>query len=132
MKKICDLRCYVAIREGEYEDTSLWKHLRYCETGDTEEECVTSWDDLCDLVKGHHIRNAELTTNLFGNPVVKIGWADIYKSETKITYRNFKTLYVKWVADPYDKIYTIKDLAEMLPAEDFCEYLKDNGIKIGD
>lgn len=131
MKKICDLRCYVAIGKGVYEDTSMWRHLRYCEPGETE-EYVTSWGDLYDLVKEHHIRNAELTANLFGNLVVKIEWADIYKSKAKITYRNFKGVRVKWAAEPYDKIYTIKDLAEMLPAEDFCEYLKDHNINIGD
>ena len=130
MKKICDLRCYVAIGKKGYEDTSMWKHLRYCETGATE-EYVASWGDLYDLVKEHHIRNAELITNLFGKPVVRIGWADIYKRKARITYRNFKGICVKWAAEPVDRLYSIKDLAELLPAEDFCEYLRDNKIKIG-
>ena len=130
MKQICDLRCYVAIDKKDYEDTSMWKHLRYCEPGKTE-EYITSWGDLYDLVEGHHIRNAELTTNLFGKPVVKIRWADIYKNQTKITYRNFRSIEVKWAAEPVKTIYSIKDLADLLPAEDFCEYLKDQGINIG-
>ena len=129
MKKICNLRCYVAIGKKDYEDTSMWTHLRYCEPGATE-EYITSWGDLCDLVEEHNIRNAELTTNLFGNPVVKIGWADIYANKTKITYRNFHPIEVKWAAEPVNKIYSIKDLADLLPAEDFCEYLRDRGMEV--
>lgn len=131
MKKICNLRCYVAIGKGEYEDTSFWEHLRYCEPG-ANEEYIASWGDFYDLVREHRIRNAELTANLFNNLVVEIGKASLDKPKTKITYRNFKGVRVKWAAEPYDKIYTIKDLAEMLPAEDFCEYLKDHNINIGD
>ena len=130
MKQICNLRCYVAIGKGEYEDTSFWNHWRYCEIGETE-EYVISWGELYDLVEEHHIRNAELTTNFFGKPVVKIGWANVYKNKTKITARNFHPIWVKWSAKPVDRFYSIKRLAEMLPAEDFCEYLKDNGINIG-
>ena len=129
MKKICDLRCYVAIGKQDYEDTSMWKHLQYCKPGSTE-ECITSWDDLCDLVEGHCIRNAELTTNLFGKPVVKIGWAGLYASKTKITDRNFRSIRVKWAAEPVDTVYSIKDLADLLPAEDFCEYLKDRRMDV--
>ena len=129
MKKICDLRCYVAIGKQDYADTSIWKHLWYCESGTTE-EYITSWGDLYELVKEHGIRNAELTTNLFGKPVVKIGWADIYKSKAKITYRNFRPIKVKWAAEPVDTVYSIKDLADLLPAEDFCEYFKDHNINI--
>ena len=128
MKQICNFRCYVAVGKKDYEDTSMWKHLRYCKPGATE-EYVTSWGDLYDLVEEHHIRNAELTTNLFGKPVVKIGWADIYKRKTKITARNFHHIWVKWSAKPVERFYSIKDLADMLPAEDFCEYLKDHGIE---
>jgi hypothetical protein len=92
------------------------------------EEIIASWDVLYDLVKGHHVRNAELDTNLFGKPVIKIGWADIYKHKSRITERNFRFVKVKWAAKPVDRLYSIKDLADMLPAEDFCEYLKDRKI----
>ena len=128
MKQICNLRCYVAIGKKDYEDTSMWKHLRYC-TPSMIEERVTSWDALWYLVEEHHIRNAEQDSNLFGKAVVKIGWADIYKRKTKITARNFRSVKVKWVAKPVERIYSIKELADMLPAEDFCEYLKDHGIE---
>ena len=128
MKQICDFRCYVAIGKKDYEDTSMWKHLRYCEEGKVEES-IQSWKVLCDLVKEHHIRNAELDTNLFGKPVVKIGWADVYKSKARITARNFYLVKVKWAAEPVERLYSIKDLADMLPAEDFFEYLKDHGIE---
>ena len=128
MKEICDFRCYVAVGKGKYEDTSMWKHLRYCEPA-TSEESVSSWGDLYDLVEGHNIRNAELTTNLFGKPIVTIGWADIYKRKARITARNFRRIGVKWATEPVDRLYSIKDLADLLPAEDFCEYLTDRGIK---
>jgi hypothetical protein len=122
MKKICDFRCYVAVGKKEYEDTSMWKHLRYCEAGATE-EYVASWGDFYDLVEGHCIRNAELTTNLFNKPVVKIGWADIYKRKTKITARNFHRIWVKWSAEPVDRLYSIKDLAEMRGLFRFTGYV---------
>lgn len=45
-----------------------------------------------------------------------------------MTERTFKTVRVKWVAEPVKTHYSFNDLKDLLPAEDFCKYLKDQKI----
>lgn len=73
MKEICDLRCYVAIGKGEYMDTSIWKHWRYCKEGKCE-ETFCNWHDLYVGVKHNNIRNATVEKTIFGKDKVRFSW----------------------------------------------------------
>lgn len=129
MKKICDMRCYVAIGKGEYMDTSIWKHWRYCEEGECE-ETFNYWHDLYVCVKHNFIRNATVDKTIFGNDAVRFSWGSFSRSHSTMTERTFKPVRVKWVAEPVTTHYSFQDLKDLLPAEDFCEYLKDQEIEI--
>lgn len=131
MKKLVNLRNYVAIGNDDYCDTSIWNHIRYVD----EKECETveytleTFEEACKAVSENRIRNGEMNSTLFGNkPLIEISWGDIYKCKTVLSQKNFKPIHVKWQWEEVDRMYTMKDLASVLPADQFCEWLKDRGI----
>ena len=130
-KKLVNLRCYVAIGNGDYCDTSFWNHTRYVEVGecDTLEYTLETWEDAYSAVDANKIRNASTFTTFFGNkPAIEFSWGRLERSRTTLTERTFKPVRVKWQWEEVDRVYTMKDLADILPAEQFCEWLKDRGI----
>ena len=130
-KKLVNLRCYVAIGNGDYCDTSFWNHTRYAEVGecDTLEYTLETWEDAYSAVDANKIRNASTFTTFFGNkPAIEFSWGRLERSRTTLTERTFKPVRVKWQWEEVDRVYTMKDLADILPDEQFCEWLKDRGI----
>ena len=131
MKKLVNLRCYVAIGNKDFCDTSIWNYIRYVEVSETNstEYTLHTFEEAFAAVCDNHIRNAETSSTLFRNrPIIEIGWGDIYKPRTEIREKNFKPIHVKWEWEEVTKAYTMKDLADLLPADQFCDYLKDRGI----
>lgn len=132
MKKLVNLRCYVTVGNNkDYCDTSIWNHIRYVEVSETNstEYTLHTFEEAFAAVADNHIRNAETSTTLFRNrPTVEISWGDIGRCKTVLTEKNFRPVYVKWAWEEVEKAYSIKSLADLLPAEQFCEYLKDRGI----
>ena len=132
MKKLINLRCSVAIGNSDFCDTSIWNHIRYIETEDSSnstEYYYGTFTEAYEAVKHNTIRNAETGFTLFHNrPFISIHWGNIYKDNTKLTEKTFKPIRVKWEKMEITKWYTIKDLADSLPANQFCEWLKDQGI----
>lgn len=131
MKKLVNLRCYAAIGKDEYQDTSIWNHIRYVEVSDCNvtEYTLETFEEAFAAVADHHIRNAETSTTFFGNkPTIEIGWGDIYRNKSVMSAKTFKPVRVKWEWQEVTRVYTMKDLADLLPADQFCEWLKDRGI----
>lgn len=131
MKKLVNLRCYVAIGNKDYCDTSIWNHIRYVEVSDTSstESTLHTWEEAFAAVANNEIRGAETGYTLFRNrPTIEIHWGDWGKCTTEMTEKTFKPIHVKWVWEEVEKMYTMKNLADLLPADQFCEWLKDRGI----
>lgn len=131
MKKLVNLRCYAAIGKDEYCDTSIWNHIRYVEVGEcnTTEYTLETFEEAFAAVRDHRIRNAETGCTLFRNrPTIEIGWGDLYRNKSEMTEKTFKPIRVKWEWEEVTRVYTMKDLADLLPAEQFCDWLKDRGI----
>lgn len=131
MKKLVNLRCYVAIGKDEYRDTSIWPYIRYVEVSEsyTIEYTLETFEVAVAAVADHCIRNAETCTTLFGNkPTIEISWGDLYRNKSVMSAKTFKPIRVKWECQDVTIVYTMKDLANLLPAEQFCEWLKDRGI----
>lgn len=131
MKKLVNLRCYVAIGNDDYCDTSVWNHIRYVEVSEcnTTEYTLESFEEAFAAVADNHIRNAETSTTLFRNqPTIEIGWGDFYRNKSVMTKKTFKPIHVKWEWQEVKRMYTMKDLADLIPADQFCEWLKDRGI----
>lgn len=128
MKKIVNLRCYVSLNGAEYEDTSFRTQLRYLDDGiecSTSEVITTDWNRAYELISQHRIRNAEIGTH-FGKPCLVLYTPS--RHYFTCVEKKFRSLKYKWVAEKYELGYTIEELAENLPAEQFCEWLKDQGI----
>lgn len=131
MKKLVNLRCYAAVGKDDYADTSIWNHIRYVEVAETNstEYTLETFDEAFAAVADHRIRNAETSATLFRNrPMIELHWGRIDCSRTYLTAKNFKPIRVKWEWEEVERVYTMKDLADLLPAEQFCEWLKDRGI----
>ncbi len=131
MKKLVNLRNYAAIGNKDYCDTSIWNHIRYVDESECEtvEYTLETFEEAYKAVSENRIRNGEISATLFGNkPLIEIGWGDIGKCKTVLSKKNFKPIHVKWAWEEVERMYTMKDLASLLPADQFCEWLKDRGI----
>ena len=131
MKKIINFRCYVALNGEDYCDTSFRTRIRYDDTIGESETITSDWEEAYKAIKEHKVLNAETgTTFLTNRPTIIIHYADFNRADREISEREFRSLKFKWVASESDSVYTIKELADLLPAEQFCEWLKDQGITI--
>ena len=133
MKQLIDLRCYVSVNGEDYCDTSIWKRPRYVElsVGDCTEEIIIDWQTAYQMVAENRILNARVGETFWKKrPTIVIHYGDIYREDCSYTEKDFRSLKFKWVAEPIERVYTIKDLAEDLPADQFCEWVKDQGISI--
>ena len=133
MKKLVDLRCYVSVNGEEYCDTSIWKQWRYVDAdaiGNDVEEVICDWSEAYRAVMNHRIRNAYTDCTFWKmTPRFCIKYGDLYRDDAKISKKDFVSLKYKWVAEEVNEVYNIRDLADRLPAEQFCEWVKDQGIQ---
>ena len=131
MKKLVSVRCYVAINGEEYCNTSVWRRVRYREkTGETE-TIINDWETAYNHIKNNEVLNAKVGETFWKRrPTIIIHYGDIYRNDREISEKEFRSLKYKWVVEEVDRIYTIKDLADELPADQFCEWVADQGISI--
>lgn len=129
MKKLIDLRCYVAIGKNNYVDTSNWNHIQYIEVNESKTECVLkTWEEAYEAVKNNRIRNATIGLTFFRKrETIELYLGDSF-SNFVMTKKTFVPIHVKWEWQEVDENYTIKNLANLLPANQFCEWLKNKGI----
>lgn len=130
MKEILDRRVLVKmVGWREFEDTSIFRHVVYADESLAEKEisyCYNTFDELKKAVENGMILNAESTFTVFKKPMVTISTAR-RDTRIKITEKNFKPVEVKVFYDKED--LSIKTIASLLKAHDFCEYLKDRGLE---
>ena len=127
MKKILDYRCYISTDGEHYFDTSIRYHLTYTEPRAEKVLTINTFDKLVEAVKNKVIMNAGLTHTFFRRkPMVELrqGWDNDYF----VTEKNFKPIYVKEVWEELTEQKSFSKLADMLPAEEFVEYVIDRGM----
>ena len=128
MKNLLDYRCLVSLNGEEFADTSVWSHLIYSEPRETEEKVWTNFEEAAKAIRNGEVMNAETDRTLFRNrPPLSIRYADLAVTKN-VTEKQFKSLRVRNAYEEVTRSYDIMALAKMLPAEDFCEWLKDHGI----
>lgn len=130
MKKLVNLRCYVAIGDEEFRDTSIWTHLEYIDENLTEtiELNYNNFADAYTAVQDGKILNAETDFTFWrSKPVIKIPNIETIVAD-RITEKTFTSLKVKWVWEEPTMNYTLKDLYTMLKSEQMVDWLKDRGI----
>lgn len=110
-----------------FADTSIWKHIKYLapEEAETLNFTIKTFDELVGLVRDDLFMNAKLSKNFFKKTVVRLADAGSFSS-IEVTEKNFKPIEIRCV---YNKTSaSIKELADALDADSFCEYLRDRGI----
>jgi hypothetical protein len=128
MRKLIDERTYYRVNGGEWRDCSIWKNIRYWE----EENCQEwnsrelSFSSMWELVELGFVPGAKIEHTIFNRRklILPSGFERLidytYRENSRIKFE------VKKEYEPYNS--TIKNLADLLPADGFCEYLKDRGI----
>ena len=131
MKQLIDFRCYVSINGEDYCDTSIWRKIQYSDTVGEAEEVITDWQTAYKAIEDKRVLNARTGTTFWKQrPTIVIHYGDIYRDDREFSEKEFKSLRYKWVAEPVSRNYSIKELADDLPADQFCEWVKDQGIAI--
>lgn len=128
MKKIYNVRQTVTIDNGRTFDTSIHWHLKYMEAINPRVIVLQTFDDLMDYVENNNILNSTVYKGIFGKPIVRLFNAGSL-GNTYIRPNNFKPVTVTLACEQPHREMPISDLAELLSADDFCEYLRDNGIR---
>lgn len=129
MRVVVDFRQYVSFDNGKtFHDTSVWKHLYYGKPTEEEIEVLETFEQAYNYIKENNLMNAEIDTTFFrGRKQIHVSTAD-YDGRRTFTERNFKPIIVKTVFKEETSKITMKNLASMLSADAFCEWLKDRGI----
>lgn len=131
MKKVFDRVVKVKFNgSNEWYDTSIFHHLIYEREGFNGKKFDYHFDNFQEAFDwiGHgYLRNAEITETLFRHrPQIHISTASIGVS-VYYTEKNFKPFDVRIEYVERNEI-SLKELSEMLKADEFCEYLKDRNI----
>lgn len=129
MKKLVNARTYFRINGKKWIDCSIWNKIRYYEESECEEwtSRELTFAEAVDLVKKGFVPHAEVGETIFRKRTyLELPSGDLLVGDLRYYEREIKTFEVKQTYEPYNN--TIKVLADLLPADQFCEYLKDRGI----
>lgn len=129
MKKLVNERTLYRVNGGEWRDCSIWNKIRYYEESDCEDWKTRelNFADMQELIEKGFVPNAENDFTFFRKrPMIVLPSNDIEITRYTYTEKDNAVFEVKKQYLEYNA--TIKTLAELLPADSFCEYLKDRGI----
>ena len=135
MKKIYDRRVLLKV-DGwkEFDDTSMFRHLKYKDEDFANQEFLyrfETFEEAKEEIENGWIFNAKSTTTFFTNkPKLEINTVKSFfdaASAVTMTEKSFKPIEVKIVYKE-EKHFSIKELADLLDADSFCEYLNDRNI----
>lgn len=128
MKQIQEFNCEIAFNGGEYHNISVFYNFRYVEPQEDKIKIITDWNAFYNEVAKGNIPRCWIYKTLFRHiPYVKYThpWRDwCYK----ITKENFEKVEIKKNYKPTKRDFTFAELQEVLPADDFCEWLKDKNV----
>ena len=133
MKKVFDKRVYIKL-EGwkDYKDTSIFKHLQFLSEEKATEKifCIRDFKELVKKVENGCICNATIDETFFKHRTkVVFRTADLLNDSFSVTEKDFASIEIK-IEYVEVKDISLKALSEMLPADDFVEYLKNKEISL--
>ena len=129
MRKLVDEGVMYRVNGGEWRDTSIWHHAKYIE----ESECETyltkkmTFAETIKAIDAGLVRNASTDVTLFRKrPYIILPSTSGHTLNYTYFEKEIESVEVKIVYEPYAT--TMKHLAEVLNADEFCAYLRDRGI----
>ena len=132
MKKVFDRVIKVRFNgNSEWYDTSIFSHLVYEReefNGQKFDYHFNNFQEAFDWIEQGHLRNAETTETFFKHrPQIHISTASMKCDSVYYTEKNFKPFDVR-IEYVERKEMSLRELSEMLKADEFCEYLRDRNI----
>ena len=126
-KTIVDYR-QIIVLNGEEFDTSWKRHLSYDVPKETRIE-INTFDELLELIENDCIFNASIELSMFKKEKIAILYkTNFYDSKRVIKRKTFKPFTIKCINEVDTRHNSFKTLMELLDAEDFTEWCKDQGI----
>ena len=126
-KTIVDYR-QIIVLNGEEFDTSWKRHLSYDVPKETRIE-INTFDELLELIENDCIFNASIELSMFKKEKIAILYkTNLYDSKRVIKRKTFKPFTIKCINEVDTRHNSFKTLMELLDAEDFTEWCKDQGI----
>ena len=129
MKKVYDLRTLVSFNTKDWYDTSYRHHLIYCPEEEAKDDVyeIGTFEKALAFVR--FIYNATIKrTWLRKNQVIELILTELLHKK-QIKKKGFKPFYIKYQFVE-QKNCSFNFLNEQLCGDDFCEWLKDRGMKI--
>ena len=129
MRKLVNYRQYYRINGGEWIDTSIRNHIRYLEEEETKtwQSKEFSFEEAVRVIDEGILYNCSSDRTLIFNKLfICLPSENFMSSNIRYYEKEVKSFEIKEVYEPYSS--TIKTLADLLPAEEFCLWLKDQGI----
>ena len=124
MKQLVEKIFYIKVNNSNEHKLTCRKVIRYTTPRTTTHEFL-DFDFAYDFIKNNDIHCCRAEQTLFRKkPRIIYGLFDNWVIERK----NFKNIAIKCEYRPVKEVLTIQDLIELLPAEQFVEWLKDNKI----
>jgi hypothetical protein len=124
MKQLVEKIFYIKVNDFDEHKLTCRKVIRYTAPKITFEE-FRNFNMAYDFIKNNDIHCCRAEQTLFRKkPRIVYGLFDDWNIEKK----NFEKLIIKCEYRPVKEILTMRDLIELLPAEQFAEWLKDNKI----
>ena len=132
MKKVFDRVIKVRFNgNNEWYDTSIFSHLVYEREefdGQKFDYHFNNFQEAFDWIEQGYLRNAETTETLFRHrPQIRISTTSMKCDGAYYTEKNFKPFDVR-IEYVERKEMSLRELSEMLKADEFCEYLRDRNI----
>ena len=132
MKKVFDRVVKVKFNgNNKWYNTSIFSHLVYEREeldGQKFDYHFDNFQKAFEWIEQGYLQNAETTKTLFRHrPQIHISTASMNCDGVFYTEKNFKPFDVRIEYIEKNEI-SLRELSEMLKADEFCEYLKDRNI----
>ena len=130
MKKVIEARKQYRLNNGEWTDVTEFNPISYREKDECKDKyrTIDTWKDAVGYVAEGLLPNAEMHMTFFKKRIYLIlPNNNIYSDfRTVVNEKDFKKLEVRVIYR--EPVLTIKQLANILDADEFLQYLKDRGI----
>ena len=137
MKRLVNERVEYRVNEGKWIDVSGWNRYRYLDDEQIAEKAFQTeeltFQETKEYIEEGYCNFGKIGKSTFTKrEYIEFPSGSIFDGDLRYYKNNFKstTFRKTFLELEVDRILTIKDLSELLPAEQFCEYLKDRGIII--
>lgn len=133
MKRLVNERVEYRVNEGEWIDVSIFNRYRYLDDEQIAEKSFQTkeltFQETKEYIEEGYCNFGTVGKTFFTKrEYIELPSKSVLESDLRYYENNFESATFRKTFLEVDRILTIKALADLLPAEQFCEYLKDRGI----